>query len=222
MEQVKRKVNLSFYILAVVITLFIFISGFIIGDYVAYKKAATLDGSQKAISSLLKLSEIKGETLINETGGYCNLSWEDIWSEKVEIGEILFALERKLGKTNPEILEQKKIYNEVQYYTLKLVNSINERCGYNWTIIVFFYTNEKEARPEEFEKGELQGYVLDTLYERNPEKIKIFSFDIAAGDNFTAVLMERYDIKTIPSVIINGKAYSGLRGRNEIETILKE
>jgi len=220
--EVKRKLNYEVYIAAILITIFFFVAGLAIGDYFAYQRVDDIGVYQKAISAFLTLSELKGELQANQSADYCNLSWDDVWKEKVEIGRLLTALELKLGKEDPAILEQKRIYNEVQFRTYKLVEKINENCDKKWDIILFFYTNKKSNTGGDYGLSELQGYVLDTVYERDKEGVKIFSFDINLLDKSTSELANSYNITTAPAMVINSKAYLKFMNENEIQRIFEK
>ena len=217
METLKRKINFEVYLIALLITFVFFVLGIIVGDYIAYKKMDSLSISQKAIFAFFSASEFKN--LENKTN-YCNLSWSDIWEEKVGIGEVLSALELRFGKTNEKVIEQKRIYNEVQFKTLGVVEKVNKVCKYEWDIILFFYTNDKNDLRGDYKLSEFQGYALDTLYEMDREKIKIFAFDINAFGESSKNLITEYNLSYYPSLVINGKIYKGFRSRYEIQKII--
>jgi hypothetical protein len=220
MEQVKRKVHYEAYLIAVLLASLFFISGMFVVDYFSYNELKDISVYQKAISAFLAISELKGETLDAQISNYCELSWEDVWLEKVEVGNLLVILESKLGKDDPAILEQKKIYNEIQYRTFYLVNKINNNCTKNWDIILFFYTNDKKS--DSFKRSELQGYVLDSIYEYDKEKIKIFAFDVALADPNTIQLIQEYNVTSTPALVINGETYNEFINKNGILEILQK
>jgi len=220
MEKAK-KVRLEAYVVALLVASGFFIAGIAIRDFAAYDQLNTISAYQKTISALLAVSELKGELLQSDSDDYCNLSWDDVWKEKVEIGNILGALETKLGKQNPQVLEQKAMYNKVQLSTLNLVKKINENCGYNWTVIVFFYTNNKTSELGDSERGSLQGSVLDTIYQADKENIKIFSFDAELMDEETRKsFFDEYELTTTPSLIINDIGYDRFMSKNEILEVI--
>ena len=141
MKKIKRKFSTGFYVLAILITLLIFLIGLGIGDYITQSKVRWIQNSEREI--LNSFNEFNKKMVnIENRQEYCNLSWEDIWKEKVEIGTILAKLEENLGKDDEEVKEQKKIYNDVQIELKGILESIEENCNYNWTIILFFYTND--------------------------------------------------------------------------------
>lgn len=221
MEQLKRRPNYEVYIIAVLLVIMVFVAGIFVGNYFAYEKAENLRISQMAISAFLALSELKEESFGNKTESYCNLSWGDVWLEKVEVGSILSSLEKKLGKTDPKVKEQKILYNELQFKTFKLVDTINKNCGKNWSIILFFYTNSEENEFGDYRLSELQGYVLDTLYESDKENIKIFSFEAELFDEYlNESLIQNYNITSIPALVLNGETYNKFMSKNEIKEII--
>lgn len=212
-----KKVRIEVYVIAVMIAVGFFAAGIYIRDYVAYDKLSDISAYQTTISALLTISELKGELLQYNSADYCNLSWDDVWKEKVQMGNILGMLETKLGKQNPKILEQKKLYNKVQLSTLNLVKAINENCRYNWTIIIFFYVNNKTSELGDYELGSLQGSILDTIYQANEENVKIFSFDAELLDEETRIsFFDEYELTTTPSLIINDAGYNRFMSKNEI------
>lgn len=222
MKPIKRRIHYKAYLLAFIIVIFFFSAGLFVGKYVAYQKAEDLFVSQKAISAFLELSIMK-DKFFEESNNldYCNLSWEDIWEEKVGIGSILAYLEDRLGKTNNKVIEQKKVYNDVQIKTLQLVEKINEKCMMDWEVILFFYTNDKNGAGGSYDLSERQGLILDSLYEQHKDRVKTFSFDITLNGEAVDSLKEKYDVKVAPTLVINGKKYEDFLSRYEIEKIIK-
>lgn len=221
MEKLERKPNYTAYVIAFLFAAMVFVVGIFIGNYFAYEKAENLEISQKAVRAFLALSEIKSETLRDKTIDYCNLSWDAVWLEKVEAGNILASLEQKLGKNNLNVKEQKILYNEIQFKTLQLINEINNNCAKNWSIILFFYTNDKKSEIGDYRLSELQGYILDTLYQADKEKIKIFSFEAELLDEeLRNSLIETYNITSVPSLVIKDKTYNRFMSKNEILEII--
>jgi len=220
MEKTNRKVNYEVYLIAILLAAMLFIAGIFIVDYFSYKKLEDVSVYQKAISAFLVMSEIKFNTFNESFSEYCDLSWEDVWYEKVEVGNLLTILESKLGKNDPAIIEQKKMYNEIQYRTFKIVDNINKNCSKGWDIILFFYTNDKKSG--DYERSELQGYVLDSIYNLDQDKVKIFAFDNGnLGDN-ELKLVEQYNITSTPSLVINGETYNEFINKNGILEILRK
>jgi hypothetical protein len=211
-EQLKRKINYEIYLAALSFTLIFFILGIFTGNYIAHKKASNLDISQKDILARIEL--------LNADKSYiCNLSWGDLWEEKVESGKILTSLENRLGKDNWAVLEEKKIYNDIQINTLSKVSEYKEKCDPDWKIILFFYTN-KEMIDGDPELSNKQGYMLTTVYNIDMAHVKVFAFDINTGNEGVSKLIERYNLTYFPSLVIDNKVYNGLKSTSEILDIL--
>lgn len=216
-----RKIKYGRYVGAILIAVFFIIGGLVIGNYLAENKSDNLLTSQKAISALLEVSKLKETCTLAANTSYCNLSWGDIWQEKVAIGNILSALETRLGKEDPRVAEQKKVYNDVQFKTLGLVNKVNNQCNYGWDTILFFYTNDENEKIGSSSQSELEGYILDTLYNLN-SNVRIFSFDVGVDGDSTETLLKEFNITSIPSVVINGVAYQRFMTRDEIQRVIEK
>jgi len=220
METVNRKPHYRVYATALMITLLFFVLGVMMGNYVAYKKVSALDVSQRAILVLADFANLKSEALLNESPDYCNLEWSAIWEEKVAIGTILTSLEQKFGKTNKDVMEQKKLYQDVQLKTLRLIERINEKCDREWNIILFFYTNEENDKKGNAKLSESQGYVLNTISKDYPDNVRIFAFDVNIADSGVDELMKSYNITSAPSLVINKKSYNRFMNKYEIQKII--
>jgi len=218
-EKVKRKVSIKFYLIATILTLFLFFAGIQIGDQLAKRRVADIELSQKVISIFFELFNKRMDIILNQEE-LCNITWDEVWQEKVFVGDILAKLEIKLGKTNPDVMKQKFTYNEIQAGVYELLNRINKKCNYNWSIILFFYTNDKNMG-EQFKLSELQGYTLDSLYNSDKDTIKILAFDASASSPKTKSLIEKYSIISFPYLVINNNGYGGFRSRYEINQILQ-
>lgn len=214
-EILKRKISIEMYTIALILTLMFFIIGIFIGNYLAYKKTDTLDVSQRAILAFVEIFNAKQNYTDEQL---CNLSWGDIWKEKVEIGAILTSLENRLGKNDARVMEQKRVYNEIQLKTLDIVEAYKEKCDSDWKIILFFYTNNPKDSRGSAELSDRQGYMLNTVYNINQENNKIFAFDGNAGG--VEDLMKGYNITRFPSLVIEGVVYNEFKSAGEIWNIL--
>ncbi|MBU0762991.1 MAG: hypothetical protein KKD39_08195 [Candidatus Altiarchaeota archaeon] len=114
-------------------------------------------------------------------------------------------------------LKQKRRLNRREIIQLSLLERMKKACGYNNTVILYFYGNCKT----EPNCGE-QGFVLSYINELIDPEISILSFD---GDSHTEVvktLMNAYNVTGYPCVIVEGSTHCGLQNRENIEKILCE
>lgn len=204
------------YIAVFSVTILVFLLGVLLGNYLANLKVEEMNSMQDSLSAKLIGLELRYDLL--RTGDICNLSWDDVWKEKIDMGSRMIALEVRLGKTNDAVLRQKEVYQLIEIRTLILLEEIKEQCK-DVDIILFFYTNKEKDSKGPVELSENQGFVLDSLYREYPE-VSIFSFDMNTENPAISALEEIYKIKTAPSIVINEKTYEGFISKKEIEGIL--
>ncbi|MEX2017384.1 MAG: hypothetical protein WD876_02835 [Candidatus Pacearchaeota archaeon] len=115
---------------------------------------------------------------------------------------IIADLEVKLGKDNDIVIERKKFYTLIELEHFEFIQTLNKECNRGFDTILFFYSNEaKEA-----ERNEDAGRLLDVVFNRNPENLIIYSFDINLDTILIDDLKRKYGIGTAPTVVINGNS----------------
>ena len=216
-EKIDRAIRPEKYVIALVLAVFVFISGFLIGNYIAREKLNELSISQQSLMSQLTGLDLRKELSQNNL---CDLSLGDITKEKVEMGRQMQALESRLGKEDSEVLMQKEIYELVEIKTILLLKQIKESCNDSSSIIMFFYTNRKNDPLGNLQQSEDQGYALEALYQRYPEKVNNFVFDINIKNPAIESLIQIYDIKTVPALVIDNNVYLGYQDLDSLEKIL--
>jgi len=205
-ERIKRQIDLGKYLSVFAITALIFILGIFLGNYIAYSRVGELEKAQEELTAQIMGLELKDALL--KYGDVCSLTWQDIWEEKVKTGEKIDKLEGRLGKNNADVLRQKEIYELIEIRTFLLLKEIKEKCNETFEIILFFYTNDKNDPKGSSTLCETQGYVLDALYQRYPDKVNTFAFDINTKNPATDILQQLYNITKVPSLIIKEKLYT--------------
>lgn len=130
---------------------------------------------------------------------------------------IIADLEEKLGKENAIVIERKKFYTLIELEHFEFIQALNLECKRGFDTILFFYSNEEE----ETKVNEDTGRLLDTVFNRNPENLIIYSFDVNLETPLINELKEKYDIKSAPTIIINGnKTIENPKNISEIELYL--
>ncbi len=205
-ERIERKIDLGKYVGIFALTALIFILGIFLGNYLAHSRLGELEKAQEELTAQIMGLELKDALL--KYRDVCSLTWQEIWEEKVETGEKMEKLEVRLGKNNPDVLRQKEIYELIEIRTLLLLKEIKEKCNEDFEIILYFYTNDKDDTRGSWRQCESQGYVLDALYQKYPDKISIFAFDINTRNPATDILQQLYNITKVPSLIIKEKLYT--------------
>jgi|GEM_PF-928329 len=223
-EKKNRGVAVS-YIAAFSTAILVFVLGIWLGNYIASSKSLELQRTQEKL-----ISRFFGLELRNEMVKYqdiCALSWGDIWKDKVEMGQKVINLETRLGKENPDVLQEKEVYELIEIKVILLLREIRERCKENFTTILYFYTNKKNDPKGDWRESENQGYVLDSIGAAHNMKGKstpvyIFAFDINIENPVINYLKNLYNITRVPALVINEHTYTGLMTKNEIEKILEK
>ena len=117
--------------------------------------------------------------------------------EMRKLGNILDILEKRLGKTDPSVLDQKKTYSLLEARDYLYLKQHNENCKNNTIpIILFFYSNS----PEYSDEAQKLGYMLTYLWEKN-SNITIYSFDYDLDSDIVRILKEKYHV-TQPNVLV--------------------
>jgi hypothetical protein len=207
----------SRYIAAFSLSILIFFLGIFLGNLISNSQISILEENELNLRTELISLELK-DKMIEKTFS-CNLSWESVWKEKVEMGQTISSLEARFGKNNEKVLIQKELYELIEIRTFLLLTKIKEECNAPFSIILFFYTNDKNL-PQELTNSENQGYVLDSVYASYPLKVNILSFDSAIKNVAVDSLIETYNVKTYPSIVIDGKLYEGFFELDELKEIL--
>jgi hypothetical protein len=93
-----------------------------------------------------------------------------------------------------------------------LVRQFKKECKSDLNIILFFYSNKKNK-----EESEAQGYVLDYIYRKYPDKVVIYALEIEQDTPALNTVKDIYGIETAPALVINEKVFKGLLKSWEIE-----
>jgi hypothetical protein len=112
-------------------------------------------------------------------------------------------------------IKEKRRLNRREIIQLSLIGRMKKACGYNNTIILYFYGNCKTVP----NCGE-QGFVLSYFNEKLDPEITILSFDADRDVEVVNTLMLAYNVTSYPCLVIEGNTYCGLRNRDEIQNLL--
>ena len=212
-----KKISKTTYISAFSLATLIFLAGFFLSQAFADYRLGLLEKTQENLRTQLLGIDLQTKLLEENI---CDLSWESIWGDKVIIGKEIAKLEEKLGKEDNFVLRQKEFYQLIEIRTLLLLKEIKEKCDQDLNIILFFYTNKKNDDKGDYKLSEDQGYILNNLYKKYPDKLAILSFDINTDNPALNTLKELYNINGTPTLIINDNIYAKFMGLKEIEDLI--
>jgi len=190
-----------------------------------YSFLRDIDSQMEDMKIQLTALDLKNE-IMETSAGTCDVPWESIWKDKIELGSRLDILEERLGKNDEDVLTQKEFYQLVEIRTLLTLKKLREECGENYTILLFFYTNEDDDPKGDSELSEYQGIILNSVYDNYKEELAIFSFDINTINPALDVIREIYGVKVAPTIVIDKvddgvEVYEGFKSLDEVESYLE-
>jgi len=212
---VERKINWSKILLAALIATFLFslgnLLGFLIRGAVSENTLSLEQSIKNDISNL--------ETLyILEDEYPCSSEILQLASEKLDyLGELITVLETKKGKSDPQVLELKKLYTLLEVRHFLLMEKRNDRCGKDFDIFLFFYSNTPVCSDD----VDQSAFML-TFLRNKYDSIKVYSFDIDLESDLINVLKEQFKITdTCSGIALNGeKVDFKPQNSDELEALL--
>lgn len=208
-EQVKRKVSKKKYTIVFVFTTLIFLVGIAIGWQFSSHLMRDIVHNEELLKAQIFGLELKYDLM--KQGDICEISSDDLWEDRVKLGNQVTVLERRLGKQDPDVLVQKEVYQLVELETLLLLQRIKEECDLDVNIIMFFYTNLEGDEKGSNTVSEAQGAILDNIYSNHGEKVAVFAFDANTDNPALNTLREIYGVDEVPTLVVNGKVHPGYK-----------
>ena len=206
------------YIAAFLISVVIFIFGFLISDYFNNRRFSEINRAKQdfqvqVLSLETQLSYFK-DILCADIN-------EDILTHELHlIGEKLQFMENDLGKNHPEVKHLKQYYTLLQIRHYQSSQRLNERCNLNLVHILYFYA-DRRACPD----CQKQGEVLSYLRQKYP-LLRIYSFDYQLDLPSLAIVRPRGltmpQDNYLPIIVIENQSLYGFKTIEEIEKILSD
>jgi len=207
-----RKVSVSKFTAAIALTCLIFIGGILIGISITKSKTDDIANMKQQLE--LELSQLDLEDKIISD----NCIDPKLLVEKLDdLSARLTYLEAQYAKNDPKIIELKEPYTLLEIRHYLRMKQMNEICDSNYTLILFFYSND----PENKDNSEKQGFVLDYLRSKY-ENVKIYSFDSDLNMSIIQTLKEANQITITPSTVIDGKVYAGFHDKDELTSVIEK
>lgn len=129
----------------------------------------------------------------------------------------LSLLEKRFGKHDYRVLEQKKLYSELQYRHFLITQRFNQECKTSFFTVLFFYSNN-DSRLEDL--SERTGYILTAFERENASRIMIYSFDSDLDSSVVKFLKEKYAIDSVPIVVVNNSSKIWPKSLSDIDRYL--
>jgi hypothetical protein len=206
------KNNISKYVITFVITALLFVGAFYLSTYFSNKKIQNIKTTEDQISIDILSSETQFDILKQSS---CDqLDGSVLAGDLNTLGGRLAYMESQMGFDNPEVVQLKRYYSILQIKDYLLMNVYNTNCHKKPVVIMYFYDNNCADCTQ-------QDYVLTYLRDTYPS-VRIYSFDYSLDLSALKTLISLNKVPNkMPSLIINGKVYSGFMSIENIEKVIK-
>lgn len=200
-------------ILAFILASIVFVLIFILGYTISYNKYQAVAQSQESLRYTLLSFDIEREII----GDSCeNFNVYRFTEELDNMGRVISILETRLGKNNPQVLNQKKTYVLLEARHLLYVSDYNKNCNNSFPVVLFFYSNNEGDK----DRADRLGYMLSSLKGKN-SNVLIYSFDFNLDSSLVVLLKDKYNITASNQLVINDKTYhESFTNVDELVTIL--
>lgn len=211
-----RTARLSSYVVAFLITAFIFATALYASNYFNNKRVVDIQATQDKISIDILSLETQFDLLAEHS---CrDISENSVLSTEIQpLAQRLSYLESQSQVNEDELMGLKRYYTLLQIKDLLLMQKVADKCKLKPVFILYFYSNAGDCK-----ECEQQGYVLTGLAQKYPT-LRIYSFDYNLAN---AALRTLVDINAIrdemPALVINNEVYYGLHTMDDIEQVLPE
>lgn len=210
----ERSVPFFRMFLSFILATTIFIIVILVSSGVSYYNYQRISSQNNIVIKYLDDMDVLLNMSINDCG-------EDILIKSSvlldEVGGKLDLLEKRFGKKDTRVLEQKELYSRLELKHFKLIKQIGEKCDEDYVTLLFFYSNNGELE----EESERMSFVLRTFKDRIPEKIMIYSFDYNLDSSVTQDLKQKYNVTNAPVAIINEQDKIYVRNVEDLTPYLK-
>jgi len=209
-----KKFHPSKYLLVLFLTIIIFSSGILVGNFISNRKLSNIDEIEQDIRVRTMAIEFQYDFLSENPCDALNST--PLTEELYELSDKLSFMENTLSSEDIRVLRLKEYYSLLELRQWMFLKKTNDICQRDNILILYFYSNRGDC-----DICEEQGYVL--TYIRNKySNTKIYTFDINI-ENIALDIIKKLYIKSndLPVLIIDDKAYYGFKDRNQIEDIIR-
>jgi len=199
-----RSYQRSIFFTSLIFTIIIFSFGLLLTYFLDYARISSVLGSiqQNELNAEAYFLEERFADLFNsDKCSSMNERIYDIKKEMVKVAQDLsnYGSKSLFKKNDFDYLKRRYFLLELRFYGL--VNNLNEKCGYSYVPILFFYKIDDDVSIR-------QGYVLDDLnqVEEYKSKIVTLSFDKDYMDEPSLeLLLLKFNITDAPTIVIDNK-----------------
>lgn len=215
---VRSPIKKSRYILALVLTILIFLLGILLGSTLTnlrIKFTEELIEQQRLEFDSIQLQYSYMDEFLQKKNCPAALKTLDENLNNLEI--VRGKLENYLEKDNQKILKNiKRDYTLSQIRYWLLYNKAKEICQQEDTIALLYFYSSKDCN-----KCEIQGAILTSLKQKFKDKLLIFSIDASFEEEpMVKILEQSFGLDSTPSMIVNNKPITEFTKKEELKNII--
>lgn len=212
--QTPRSVNFHKYIIALLITSFIFGVAYLLAQYMYAQRVDSVKAIEDGINRNILESEIQYQLL---TDAACEIDNNTLLTAEMNtLAQKLQYMEEQQGVDTPEVLSLKKYYTLLQVKNYLLVKESAKQCDTNPVSILYFYSNTGDCG----EACKKEGYVLTDLRQAYPG-LHVYAFDYNLDLGVIKTLRDIYKLdNALPALVINRQPYYGFKNQAQIENLI--
>ncbi len=211
-----RGAQWSTYLIAFLITSFIFATALLASSYFNSRRVADVRATQDDISTDILSLETQFDLL--QEYSCTDVAENTILPSALQtLANRLSYLEGQRSSNADEVLRLKRLYSLLEIKDYLLMKRIAAKCDLKPVFILYFYSNSGDCAD-----CEKQGYALTALSETYPQ-LRTYSFDYDLGVSALQTLVAITNVEDrLPALYINGKTYYGYQSVDDIQKILPE
>ncbi len=210
----ERKISTAKFVLAFVLTSFIFLIGLLVGYTLTAERTGYLEDisyKQKLDYESLQLQSLYLD--LSATNASCSAFNDILETSLNDVGtaqaKVDLYLKESNTKKNYNELKRDYLLAQIRYWLLN--QKITENCGAKHVSLLYFYSNE-----ECVECG-AQGTVLSYLKQKLHDRLLIFSLDADfESEPMVSIIKRTYNITKIPSIVLDGDVFDKLIGKDDL------
>ncbi|MBI5223453.1 hypothetical protein HY990_03450 [Candidatus Micrarchaeota archaeon] len=201
----ERKISYEVYAIAFVLSAFTFLIGIFLGGLTTNSNFSGISTELSNVSS--RVDSLKVLLLFDgNSSSFCPLYISELSDLNSEIERVGYKLTYIEDVKQAQDIELKKKYFLLEAESYLLSQKAKNFCSDKSILLINFYSNKACESCKQQGSDILR--VRDELHNQNIS-LKLFSFDGDLGSSVADAFAREYGVNSYPSVVINGKTYSG-------------
>ncbi|MFB6114781.1 MAG: thioredoxin family protein [Candidatus Nanohalobium sp.] len=213
---VKRDFDWEYVVIGILATVLVMGAVFLAGKKLSDHKVGALEKEIKEME-VDQRSQLLAYQLSSGSDPSCRAmkKWvNETVKKSQELRRDVAQYENSRKIRNSEYTLLKKRYMNLLIQNILQVNRLEENCEKNYTEIIYFYSKDCQVCRD-------QGKILSHI-SRNHRDTIIYPLDTNLNMDTINYLETKYGVKKYPALVIDETLYSGFRGKEELNRIIKK